>query len=73
MICYMCKKAKAKPLTAKEGDRIYVNAQNVKLFCSVRCAANYALLWFDYSCNHWCQYSNQWEMCEEYVCKKCRK
>lgn len=43
--CYMCRTRRAKALTADRDGSIYVNAQNIVMFCSLKCAANYGLLW----------------------------
>ena len=53
-LCILCKERLAVPLTAERKgidgiDRVYVNAQNVRVFCTVRCAANYGLLFHDWS------------------------
>jgi hypothetical protein len=72
--CFMCSR-KAKALTAGRDGSTYCNAQNVVLFCSVRCAANYGLLWgFPEVVDHWhfCAQTNEWECVEADACLKCR-
>jgi hypothetical protein len=71
MKCLMCEENPAKPLTAKRGENIYINAVDVILFCSIRCAANYGLLWFDIEGQHWCEKLNKWMSCEKSRCSEC--
>lgn len=52
-ICVMCKQRPGKVINGERRDRDgklweYENSTKVPLFCSVRCAANWALLWFDF-------------------------
>lgn len=73
--CRMCHR-RPKPLTAERDGSVYVNAQRLVMFCSVRCAANYGLLWGvpeieQYS--HWCQKTCKWEPIEKENCHRCRK
>lgn len=72
--CFMCKNKRPKKLTAKEGDRVYINAENVIMFCSMRCAANYGLLWGvpEIESNyHFCPVTNEWEMVGKRECNQC--
>jgi hypothetical protein len=41
----MCKSKPAKSFRAIEGDMVYTGATEEAVFCSLRCAANWALLW----------------------------
>lgn len=73
-LCFMCEKRRAKPLTARRDGDYYVNAQDIVLFCSMKCAANYALLWGApeiMGCHHFCSTTRKWEMCEESECFEC--
>lgn len=72
--CFMCRERPAKKLTGKTRDgRIYKNATNVVVFCSLRCAANYALLYSDMNSWHFCPASNQWIACFDYECDECKQ
>jgi hypothetical protein len=74
-LCFMCKEKRAKPLSASKGGRVYINAQNVILFCSVRCAANYGLLWGAPEVEnnwHFCPVSQKWEAVEMTDCLDCK-
>lgn len=71
--CYMCHR-KPKPLTAERDGSIYVNAENVVMFCSLKCAANFALLWGVHSIldgNHFCQVTGEWEVIDQMNCRHC--
>jgi hypothetical protein len=69
----MCKR-KAKPLTAKRDRQVYINAEDVVMFCSIRCAANYGLLWGVLSieqAEHFCQVTKEWEVIGQSNCRHC--
>lgn len=75
MKCLMCGRKPARKLTAKFKDengekRYYVNGKDVHMFCSVRCAANHALLWSpgEY---HFCPHSGEWEHYPGVSCVAC--
>lgn len=71
--CYMCHR-RPRPLTAHRDGEFYVNAENVVLFCSVRCAANYGLLWGGpaVSCNeHYCPSADAWKPTPVDTCPDC--
>ena len=71
--CYMCHRP-SRPLTASRDGSIYVNAENVVLFCSVRCAANYGLLWGApavFADEHYCTESGGWKQCSKSDCNYC--
>lgn len=74
MKCFMCQEKPAKKLTAERSDgMVYVNAENRKLFCSKRCAANWALLWANQNGDeHWCAELKKWVHCDEYSCPNCK-
>ncbi len=62
--CFMCERRSARPLTAKEVGGIYVNLERVILFCSVRCAANYALTRSApqiLESHHFCPWAGKWQ------------
>lgn len=40
----MCRKNPAKKIEARQDNRLYLNAAKEPIFCSVRCAANWALV-----------------------------
>jgi len=75
--CFMCKRKPSKPLTACLGDEVYIHAEGVNLFCSLRCAANYALLWGAESIvlsHHFCMATGDWEYvawhdCHDNLCR----
>lgn len=72
--CRMCKR-KPKPLTAERDGSVYVNAEQVVMFCSVKCAANYALLWgvpAILDTEHFCQKTGEWEPIAGYECHRCK-
>lgn len=73
MRCYMCHR-KPKKLTASRDGEVYVNAENVVMFCSVRCAANYGLLWGVPAIeqdSHFCEVSGEWEVLPKEECNEC--
>lgn len=71
--CLMCRKIPAKKLSAYKGRNRYVNGQNVTMYCSVRCAANWALIWHvDHTEDmHVCPATGKWEHCSEEDCIDC--
>ena len=75
-LCFMCEKRPVKKLTATRDGDYYVNAQDIEMFCSFKCAANYGLLWgapaIEQS-QHFCPKTNKWEMCAEYECDQCKE
>ena len=78
--CLMCKDKPARKLSGwmrdKDGRTIdYVNAQDVVTFCSVRCAANYALLFNDEISDsiHFCPVKGDWVHCGDSECRDCDK
>lgn len=74
MKCFMCER-RAKSLTAQRDGKVYRNAKNIVLFCSIRCAANYALLWGKPAIDqhaHFCSKDNQWNIvCSAFECLDC--
>jgi hypothetical protein len=72
--CFMCERP-AKRLTAHQNGNVYVNGQDVVLYCSVRCAANYGLLYGAAEVNegdwHFCPFANKWEACSPDDCEHC--
>lgn len=74
--CYMCEKRPARRLTARRDGQVYVNAEGVLLFCSLRCAANYALLWGAaqvHEAFHFCKASKSWECVAQDECDECNR
>jgi hypothetical protein len=74
-LCYQCQERRAVPLTATRDGYVYENAQNVVMFCSFRCAANYGLLWGAPAIvenEHFCKESDRWEMRPAFQCSHCR-
>lgn len=46
-LCKICRQKPAKSIRTKlPGNQEYVNASLDPIFCSLRCAANWALLWY---------------------------
>lgn len=43
----MCKEKPGKVLPATKLDSYYPNATKLPVFCTLRCAANYTLLWIE--------------------------
>lgn len=74
MTCYLCRRRPARRLTARDGTEVYTYAQNVKMFCSQRCAANWALIYArDYTEGlHWCPKQAKWAYCYAAECEFCR-
>lgn len=74
--CYMCRKRRAIKLTASRDGQVYVNARDVVMFCSLRCAANHGLLWgvpeID-NTDHFCYATGQWEQGAGYECLECQE
>jgi hypothetical protein len=75
MTCYMCHRA-PRPMTAHRDGDVYSNAVDVVLFCSIRCAANYGLLWgvpavFDNE--HYCEVDGQWLPIPASDCSHCNR
>lgn len=69
----MCKTRRARKLTAGRDGQVYVNAQDVVVFCSVRWAANYGLLWGSEEIEnnwHWCPIEGDWVACQSHECSK---
>ncbi len=76
MTCFMCREKRAKALSAVVRGKVYVNARNVVMFCSVRCAANYGLLWGVpevFNAFHWCQKVQEWVGHDSFDCDHCRR
>lgn len=76
--CFMCGHRAARSLTAERDGRVYSNGENVVAFCSLRCAANQALVWANMDMDgswHWCDSANEWSPCEQASCSHdaCRK
>ena len=61
--CLLCKERPAKSLSAVDrNNNTYVNADAVPIFCSRRCATNWALLYATADCEtHWNEASGEWE------------
>ena len=54
--CYVCNEKKARKLKS-----VYVNAAEEPIFCSLRCAADWALLWVkDLDAPIWCEEHRRW-------------
>jgi hypothetical protein len=73
--CFMCEKRPARKLTAERDGSEYVNARDVVMFCSVRCAANYGLLWGTPEIlenHHYCPTAKEWRPCPADECHECR-
>lgn len=66
--CYMCRKRPARALTGTRDGMIYVNAVGIVMFCSLKCAANHALIWAPEEQVHWCPISNDWVHCAPEDC-----
>lgn len=76
--CFMCRTRPARPLAAARGRVIYLDGQNVVLFCSVRCAANYALVYSRLHIEdgyHFCAATQEWEPIAQHECEndECRQ
>ena len=72
--CVMCKKKPVKKLTATLGNSVYINGRDILIFCSMRCAANYGLVWGAAeveSCQHFCSVTGEWVHCDKSECDKC--
>lgn len=75
-LCFMCRERPVKKLTARRDNYYYVNAQDIEMFCSLKCAANYGLLWGAPAIDqgyHFCPKTNKWEFGIEDECNQCLK
>jgi hypothetical protein len=72
--CFMCVKRRPRKLTASRDGTYYTNAKDVVMFCSLRCAANYGLLWGTPEIEnnfHFCPVTEEWETIGRNECHKC--
>ena len=76
--CYLCGSKtgrKAKVLRAvvqgSKGTRIYVSAATDPVFCSMLCAANWALVSVHEERRHWCPTQQKWDSDTKQECIHC--